>query len=89
MVAGGLPNNFIFLCCFSSTFIYVNVCVIFQKLDEKIPYTRHHVSMKELAKVCGTISSLIIPIHIQRTPKMLSSDITNADLGCYTTWLTY
>lgn len=60
-----------------------------QKLDEKIPYTRHHIAMTELTKVRGTISSLIIPINIQRAPKMLSSDITNADLGQHTTWLNY
>lgn len=58
----------------------------FQKLDEKIPYTRHHVQMSELRKVGGTLSSLFIPINIQRAPKMFSSDITNADLGAYTTW---
>ncbi|XP_076454909.1 N(G),N(G)-dimethylarginine dimethylaminohydrolase 1-like isoform X1 [Babylonia areolata] len=56
------------------------------KLDEKIPYTRHHVAVSELTKVGGTISSLLIPINIQRNPKMLSSDITNADLGAHTTW---
>ncbi|XP_025112236.1 N(G),N(G)-dimethylarginine dimethylaminohydrolase 1-like isoform X1 [Pomacea canaliculata] len=56
------------------------------KLDEKIPYTRHHVQMSELRKVGGTLSSLFIPINIQRAPKMFSSDITNADLGAYTTW---
>lgn len=59
------------------------------KLDEKIPYTRHHVQMSELAKVGGTISSLLIPINIMRAPKMLSSDITNSDLGAYTTWQTW
>nr|KAG5712591.1 hypothetical protein BaRGS_011565 [Batillaria attramentaria] len=59
------------------------------KLDEKIPYTRHHVQMSELPKVGGTIASLHIPINIVRTPKMLSSDITNSDLGAYTTWQTW
>uniref|UniRef100_A0A0B7B0A6 Uncharacterized protein n=1 Tax=Arion vulgaris TaxID=1028688 RepID=A0A0B7B0A6_9EUPU len=55
-------------------------------LDEKILWPRHHIQMTELAKIGGTINSLVILITRTRNPKRLISNIQDEDLGYFTMW---